>query len=64
VNPDADLAQIARDESWQVMQFERIGRRLAIAGATVVAALAGLGGHRVAVRRAAQSSRRPRLRAS
>jgi HAD superfamily hydrolase (TIGR01490 family) len=61
VNPDADLAQIAREEGWQVMQFERIGRRLAIAGATVVAALAGLGGHRVAVRRAA-AGRRPRLR--
>ena len=62
VNPDADLARIAREEGWQVMQFERLGRRLAIAGATVVAALAGLGGHRVAVRRAAAGARRPRVR--
>ena len=62
VNPDADLAQIAREEGWLVMQFERIGRRLAIAGATMVAALAGLGGHRVAARRAAAGARRPRLR--
>ena len=61
VNPDAELGRIAREEAWQVMQFERIGRRLAIAGATVIAALAGLGGHRVAMRRAA-ATRRPRLR--
>lgn len=62
VNPDADLAQIAREEGWLVMQFERIGRRLAIGGATVVAALAGLGGHRIALRRAAASAGRPRPR--
>ena len=62
VNPDAELGRIARKEGWQVMQFEQIGRRLAIAGATVVAALAGLGGHRVAARRAAAGAKRPRRR--
>jgi HAD superfamily hydrolase (TIGR01490 family) len=41
VNPDADLLEIARDEGWQVMRFERLGRKLAIAGATVLAAAAG-----------------------
>jgi HAD superfamily hydrolase (TIGR01490 family) len=45
VNPDAELAAIAKEEGWQVMRFERLGRRLAIAGATVVAAaVGGLGG--------------------
>ena len=62
VNPDADLALIAREEGWQLMQFERIGRRIVIGAATVVAALVGLGGHRVAARRAAAGARHPRLR--
>jgi HAD superfamily hydrolase (TIGR01490 family) len=41
VNPDADLLTIARQEGWQVMRFERLGRKLAIAGATALAAAAG-----------------------
>jgi HAD superfamily hydrolase (TIGR01490 family) len=41
VNPDADLLEIARQEGWQVMRFERLGRKLAIAGATALAAAAG-----------------------
>ena len=41
VNPDGPLLEIARQEDWQVMRFERLGRKLAIAGATVLAALAG-----------------------
>ncbi len=41
VNPDADLLEIARQEDWQVMRFEKLGRKLAIAGATVLAAAAG-----------------------
>jgi HAD superfamily hydrolase (TIGR01490 family) len=41
VNPDADLLAIARQEGWQVMRFEKLGRKLAIAGATVLAAAAG-----------------------
>ena len=38
VNPDAELARIAREEGWQVMRFEKLGRRLAIGGATLAAA--------------------------
>jgi phosphoserine phosphatase len=57
VNPDPPLADIAREEGWQVMRFERIGRRLAIGGATAVAVLAGLGGRTVASRRAAPPRR-------
>src|SRR6266545_2136549 len=41
VNPDAALLEIARQEGWRVMRFEKIGRKLAIAGATVLAAAAG-----------------------
>jgi HAD superfamily hydrolase (TIGR01490 family) len=41
VNPDADLLEIARQEGWQVMRFEKIGRKLAIAGATALAAAVG-----------------------
>jgi HAD superfamily hydrolase (TIGR01490 family) len=43
VNPDADLLEIAREEGWRVMRFEKLGRKLAIAGATVVAAAGGAG---------------------
>ena len=41
VNPDPELAAIAAQEGWQVMRFEKLGRRLAIAGATVAAAAVG-----------------------
>ena len=51
VNPDPGLARIARDGGWRVMQFERLGRRIAIGTATLIAALVGLGGRSVAARR-------------
>lgn len=57
VNPDAGLAQIAAEEGWQVMRFERLGRRLAIGAATVLAATLGWGSHEVA-RRRGQAPRR------
>jgi HAD superfamily hydrolase (TIGR01490 family) len=41
VNPDATLARVAREEGWEVMRFERLGRRLKIAAAAVAAATAG-----------------------
>jgi HAD superfamily hydrolase (TIGR01490 family) len=41
VNPDGPLLEIARQEGWQVMRFEKLGRKLAIVGATALAALAG-----------------------
>src|ERR1700736_285660 len=28
VNPDAELAQVAREEGWEILKFERLGRRL------------------------------------
>jgi hypothetical protein len=48
VNPDAPLAKIARQEGWEILRFDRLGRRLRVAGAAVVAAAAGS----VAVQRA------------
>jgi HAD superfamily hydrolase (TIGR01490 family) len=41
VNPDADLLRIARAEGWQVMRFDRLGRRLTAAAALGSVALAG-----------------------
>jgi HAD superfamily hydrolase (TIGR01490 family) len=60
VNPDADLARIAAAEGWRVMRFEKLGRRLAIAGATLVAA--GVGGMGTALARRRASPRRVALR--
>ena len=44
VNPDEELARIAAANGWRVMRFERLGRRLAIAGFTLLAATLGLAG--------------------
>ena len=41
VNPDAELAQAAREQGWRIMRFDKLGRRIRIAGG--VAAL-GVGG--------------------
>jgi HAD superfamily hydrolase (TIGR01490 family) len=60
VNPDGELAEIAAAEGWRVMRFERLGRRLAIVGATAVAAAVGGTGRLLVSRRRATP---PRLRA-
>jgi HAD superfamily hydrolase (TIGR01490 family) len=41
VNPDQELARIASQQGWRVMRFEKLGRRLAIGGATLAAAASG-----------------------
>ena len=33
VNPDSELARVAREEGWDVMTFETLGRRLKVAAA-------------------------------
>ena len=44
VNPDTTLARVAREEGWEVMRFDRLGRRLRVAAAAVgAAAVGGLG---------------------
>ena len=47
VNPDAELARVARDEGWEVMRFETLGRRLKIGAAAVAVAAAGTVARRV-----------------
>ena len=48
VNPDEELTRIAREQGWRVMRFERLGRRLALAGLSVALVGAGLlGRHRI-----------------
>jgi HAD superfamily hydrolase (TIGR01490 family) len=46
VNPDPPLALLARQEEWQTLHFERLGRRLIALGVTVFATAAGLGAAR------------------
>lgn len=41
VNPDAELAQVARDEGWDVMRFETLGRWLKVAAALGATASVG-----------------------
>jgi len=43
VNPDAELAQVAKDEGWEIMRFETLGRRLKVGAAVLAAAAAGGG---------------------
>jgi HAD superfamily hydrolase (TIGR01490 family) len=51
VNPDAELRRVAREEGWEVMRFEQLGRRLKAAAAFAFAALVGTGARTVAVRK-------------
>jgi HAD superfamily hydrolase (TIGR01490 family) len=57
VNPDKELAKVAREEGWEVMRFERLGRRLRVASAaTLAAGIGGLGS--VVIRRRSAPPRR------
>lgn len=59
VNPDSELVRIAREQGWEVLRFERLGRRLAIAGtALAAAAVGGIGSVALSRRRPAPSSGR------
>jgi len=58
VNPDPPLAALAREEGWQVLRFERLGRRLVALAITVLATVAGVGASRVATRRRVPPPRR------
>jgi HAD superfamily hydrolase (TIGR01490 family) len=60
VNPDPALAEIAREEGWQTMRFERLGRRLVALAVTLLATVAGFGASRIASRRKAPPRRFPR----
>jgi HAD superfamily hydrolase (TIGR01490 family) len=51
VNPDAELRRVAREEDWEIMRFEQLGRRLKGAGAVALAALVGTGARTVVARK-------------
>jgi HAD superfamily hydrolase (TIGR01490 family) len=61
VNPDAELAAVARREHWQTLRFEKLGQRMRIVAAALVAGTAGGSGTWLAARRARGRGRR-RLR--
>jgi HAD superfamily hydrolase (TIGR01490 family) len=58
VNPDAELGRVARVEGWEVLRFERLGRRLRVLGAAGLAAALGGLGSAVVARRSAPARRR------
>ena len=41
VNPDAELASLARAEGWEILRLDRLGRRLTYAAVAALAAVAG-----------------------
>src|SRR3954452_22449497 len=43
VNPDKELARVAREEGWEIMRFERLGRRLRVAAAAALVASGAAG---------------------
>ncbi len=57
VNPDAALTRIAREEGWEVMRFDTLGRRLKLVAAGLTAAAVGGGGVLASRRRAQALSR-------
>jgi HAD superfamily hydrolase (TIGR01490 family) len=59
VNPDAELAAIAKHEGWRIMRFEKLGRRLALTGAGITAALLGISGRFVRARRRTPARQSP-----
>jgi HAD superfamily hydrolase (TIGR01490 family) len=62
VNPDAELARVARAEGWEILRFDRLGRRLKAAAALAGAAIAGGAGSAALAARARRGSlpgRRP-----
>ncbi len=56
VNPDAELAEVAKQRGWRVMRFEKLGRRLAVAGTVIAAGAIGGSGTWLAARRRPRAS--------
>jgi HAD superfamily hydrolase (TIGR01490 family) len=51
VNPDAELARVAREEGWEIIRFDRLGRRLRVGAALLAMAAVGGAGRLAAARR-------------
>jgi HAD superfamily hydrolase (TIGR01490 family) len=58
VNPDRALARVARERGWQILRFDRLGRRLRVSVALAGAAAAGGVGSAALVRRGGRARRR------
>ncbi len=52
VNPDSELLRVAREEGWEVLRFDRLGRRLKALAGLLGAAVAGGAGSAALVARA------------
>jgi HAD superfamily hydrolase (TIGR01490 family) len=61
VNPDGPLSRVAREEGWDVIRFETLGRRLKIGGAVLTALAVGGIGRSLVRRRTPPLRRRPPL---
>jgi HAD superfamily hydrolase (TIGR01490 family) len=61
VNPDAALQRVAREEGWQIMRFDKLGRRLRVGALAAGLALVG-GSSGYAVARLRPRRRLPRFR--
>ena len=61
VNPDAELTRVAAQEGWRVIRFERLRRRLFVAGGAMAALALGTGA-RAALQRRRQAPPAARLR--
>jgi HAD superfamily hydrolase (TIGR01490 family) len=59
VNPDSELARVAREEGWEVLRFDRLGRQLKGAVALAGAAAAGGIGSAAIATRARRQRRHP-----
>jgi HAD superfamily hydrolase (TIGR01490 family) len=62
VNPDPALAEIAAQEGWQTMRFDRLRRHLIAVVVTLLATIAGFGASRIASRRPRPRRRLPARR--
>ncbi len=62
VNPDAALQRVAREEGWQIMRFDKLGRRLRVATVAGGLALVGGGGGYAAARARQQGGLRKLFR--
>jgi len=59
VNPDAELAEVARRAAWDVMRFEKLGQRLRIGVSVLIAGAVGGSGTWLAARRRARAADLP-----
>jgi HAD superfamily hydrolase (TIGR01490 family) len=58
VNPDAELAEVAKREGWEVLRFEKLGERLRVIAAVAAAAAVGGSGSWLAAHRRGSRRRR------